>query len=151
MAHAPGKETPLNGSPLLLLVTLLLTALAGCAISPAYILEPEPLERARLPAADVAVDIPGLGPCTDSPDRTLRFNSRYPVTVLVHGCNGSAGRFRSLAQLYAFHGQQAACFSYDDRDSLMVSSGQLITALDRLAGHLRDRNLTVMGHSVGGW
>ncbi len=137
-----------------LLRTLLLAALSasllGCAFSPPYVPEPQPLEPGRLPTPDVAASIPLLGPCTDSADRTLRFNSNHPMTILVHGCNGSAGRFRALAQLYAFHGQQAACFSYDDRDSLMVSSGQLITALDELAGHLRNRSVTVIGHSMGG-
>jgi len=129
--------------------TLALLALAGCAFSP-YEPDPQPIEPGRLPTPDVAVSIPHLGPCTDSVDRTLRFNPNYPVTVLVHGCNGSAGRFRSLAQLYAFHGQQSVCFSYNDRDSLVVSSRQLIGALDDLAGRLRDRRLTVIGHSMGG-
>ena len=72
------------------------------------------------------------------------------MTVLVHGCNGSAGKFRALAQLYAFHGQQAFCFSYDDRDSLRVSSAQLLRALDELSAHQRNRDLTVIGHSMGG-
>lgn len=123
---------------------------AACAVSPTHGPDPGPLEPGRLPAPDVAAQIPRLGPCTDSPDRALRFSSRHPVTVLVHGCNGSAGHFRALAQLYAFHGQQAYCFSYDDRDSLMVSSAQLIGALDALAGHMRNRSLTVIGHSMGG-
>lgn len=133
-----------------LILALVLGALAGCALSPAHVPDVQPLEPGRLPPPDVAVRIPHLGPCTDSPDRSLRFNSNHPVTVLVHGCNGSAGHFRSLAQLYAFHGQQAVCFSYDDRDSLLVSSRQLIGALDELAGHLRERNVTVIGHSMGG-
>ena len=125
--------------------------LAGCTVlAPAHVPEPQPLEPGRLPAADVAVSIPQLGPCTDSPDRTLRFNANHPVTVLVHGCKGSAGHFRSLAQLYAFHGQQAVCFSYDDRDSLLVSAGQLVGALDELGSRLRERNMTVIGHSMGG-
>lgn len=129
---------------------VLVLALAGCALSPPHVPDPQPLEPGRLPAPDTALSIPRLGPCTDSPDRTLRFNSNHPVTVLVHGCNGSAGHFRALAQLYAFHGQQAVCFSYDDRDSLMVSSRQLIGALDELAGHVRGRDITVIGHSMGG-
>ncbi|MDH3320180.1 MAG: alpha/beta fold hydrolase [Betaproteobacteria bacterium] len=132
-----------------LFLALALLALAGCAFSP-YEPELQPIEPGRRPPPDVAVSIAHLGPCTDSPDRTLRFNSNYPVTVLVHGCNGSAGNFRSLAQLYAFHGQQSVCFSYNDRDSLVVSSGQLIGALDELASRLRDRRLTVIGHSMGG-
>ncbi len=132
-----------------LYLALALLAFGGCAYSP-YEPDPQPLERGRLPPPDVAVSIPHLGPCTDSPDRTLQFNSNYPVTVLVHGCNGSAGRFRSLAQLYAFHGQQSVCFSYNDRDSLLVSSAQLAGALDELAGNLRNKRLTVIGHSMGG-
>ena len=132
-------------------VFCLLVSLAGCALfTPPHVPDPQPLESGRLPLPDVAVEIPHLGPCTDAPDRTLRFNSRYPVTVLVHGCKGSAGHFRSLAQLYAFHGQQAVCFSYDDRDSLVLSSGQLIAALGELAGHTGNQAMTVMGHSMGG-
>lgn len=125
--------------------------LAGCVVyAPAYVPDPQPLDPGRLPVADVAVRIAGLRPCTDAPDPTLRFNSAYPVAVLVHGCNGSAGNFRALAQLYAFHGQQAACFTYDDRESLVVSSGKLIAAVDELAAHLRERRVTVIGHSMGG-
>jgi pimeloyl-ACP methyl ester carboxylesterase len=133
-----------NG-PVLAIAVLALTA---CALP--YVPDSQPLETGRLPMPDVAVSIPQLGPCTDAPDRTLRFNSNYPMTVLVHGCNGSAGEFRSLAQLYAFHGQQSVCFSYNDRDSLLVSSRQLIGALDDLAGRLRSHRLTVIGHSMGG-
>ena len=118
----------------------ILVTLAGCAISPPYVPEPQPLEPGRLPPPNAALNVPHLRPCTDSPDRTLHLNTSYPVTVLVHGCNGSAGRFRSLAQLYAFHGQQAVCFSYDDRESLVLSSGQLISALDELAGNIRDHD-----------
>lgn len=126
--------------------------LSGCAVlAPVpHVPDPQPLEAGRLPVADVAVSIPQLGPCTDSADRTLRFNADQPVTVLVHGCRGSAGHFRALAQLYAFHGQQALCFSYDDRDSLVRSSGQLIAALGELGAHLRNRSVTVIGHSMGG-
>jgi len=136
--------------PRLRLLLPVLALAAGCVLAPPHELDPKPLEPGRLPKADVAVRIPQLGPCTDSPDRTLRFNADAPVTVLVHGCNGSAGHFRSLAQLYAFHGQQAFCFSYDDRDSLLVSSAQLIRALDELSAHQRNRDLTVIGHSMGG-
>jgi pimeloyl-ACP methyl ester carboxylesterase len=124
--------------------------LAGCGLAPAYVPDPNPLEPGRLPAPDVTVEITQLRSCTDSPDATLRLNSREPVAVLVHGCRGSAGHFRALAQLYAFHGQQAVCFAYDPGDSLVKASGELITALDRLSGRLRDRDITVIGHSMGG-
>ena len=70
--------------------------------------------------------------------------------MLAHGCLASAGRFRSLAQVFAFHGQQSACFSYNDRDSLTKSAAQLVSALDDLAGHLQNPQVTVIGHSQGG-
>lgn len=124
--------------------------LAGCTVPSPHDGDERPLDRGRLPAPDVTVTIPQLGPCTDAPDRTLRFDSTLPVAVLVHGCRGSAGRFRSLAQLHAFHGQQAVCFSYDSTGSLVRGADQLVKALDTLAGHLRDRNVTVIGHSMGG-
>ena len=128
----------------------LLIVLAGCSIAPPYEPETQALEPGRLPPPNAALTVPGLGPCTDSPDPTLHLNTNQPVTVLVHGCNGSAGRFRSLAQLYAFHGQQAVCFSYDDRDSLVDSSGQLITAVEALSSKVRGHEVTVIGHSMGG-
>jgi len=107
-------------------------------------------DQGRLPPVDIALNIPGLGPCTDNPDRTLHLDSRQPVTVLVHGCFGSAGLFRALAQVHAFHGQQAVCFTYDDRDSLMVSSGQLNESLDVLAKQMQNKRIAVIGHSQGG-
>lgn len=134
----------------LLCVPMLSAALTGCTSTLPYVPEPQPLERGQLPAPDIAVRIPGLGPCTDQVDRVLHLNSQQAVTVLVHGCKGSAGRFRTLAQLYAFHGQQAVCFSYNDHDSLVTASGELINALDGLAGHMQNHSTTVMGHSMGG-
>jgi pimeloyl-ACP methyl ester carboxylesterase len=133
-----------------LFLVIVLISLTGCSLSPPYVLERQPIEPGRLAPPDKMVDIPNLGSCTDSLDSSLSFNSNYPVTVLVHGCNGSAGQFRSLAQLYAFHGQQAVCYSYDDRASLMDSSRQLITALDTLSSHVKSHELTVIGHSMGG-
>ena len=129
---------------------VLLASLAGCTALSPHDRDPQPLERGNLPVADVSVRIPQLGPCTDDPDRTLRFASAHPVAVLVHGCRGSAGRFRALAQLHAFHGQQAVCFSYDSSESLVRGASELVAALDALAGHLRERDITVIGHSMGG-
>ena len=123
--------------------------LAGCAPTPP-IPDASDLARGRLPEPTVAVRIPGLGPCTDNPDRTLRFDARQPVAILVHGCWGSAGLFRGLAQVLAFHGQQAACFSYDDRDSMMKSSAELIAAVTALGRSLDSKAITLVGHSQGG-
>ena len=89
--------------------------LGGCAnrepLDPAYY----NIEPGRLPPTNLTLNIPGLGPCTDNPDRSLHLDSTQPVNVLVHGCFGSSGQFRGLAQVLAFHGQQTACFTYDDR------------------------------------
>ncbi|MFT6985336.1 MAG: hypothetical protein ACJAT7_001145 [Psychromonas sp.] len=126
-----------------------ITLLFSCTSS-RYIAQPQPLQTENLPVPDTEVEIENIGSCTDSEDRTLKFNANYPLTVLVHGCNGSAGRFRSLAQLYAFHGQQAVCYSYDDRDRLTKSADKLVTALNKLVSVSSNENITVIGHSMGG-
>lgn len=124
-------------------------AQSGCAtegpVDPAM----QTFDRSMLPPADIVLNIPGLGLCTDNPDRSLHLNSRQPVTVLVHGCFGSSGLFRGLAQVLAFHGQQTACFTYNDRDSLMVSSAELIAALEQLANRMTNKYVTVIGYSQG--
>jgi hypothetical protein len=102
------------------------------------------------PHADLAVDIPFLSHCADSDNKTLYLNSHEPVTVIVHGCYSSAGRFRSLADVYSFHGQQAVCFNYNDRDRLSSSSAELITAIKGLSNVLQQPKITVVGHSQGG-
>lgn len=106
-------------------------------------------DQSGLPPSDLSLTIPGLGPCTNNPDRTLHLDSQQPVTVLVHGCRGSTGNFRALAEVMAFHGQQSACFDYDDRDSLTLSSAQLATSLDKLAAQMHNKQITVIGHSQG--
>jgi len=131
----------------LAVLTLLLSA--GCATQ----VVPDPaltfIDQSRLPVANASMQIAGLGPCTDNPDRTLRLASDQPVTVLVHGCFSSAGLFRGLAQVLAFHGQQTACFTYNDRDSLKVSSSQLATAVGQLGQHLDSQRIAIIGHSQG--
>jgi len=131
-------------------IALLSVWLAGCGTAGLAPPDDTPLDERRLPKPDVRLNIQGLGPCNDAADRTLALNASEPVTVLVHGCFGSAGKFRALAQVLAFHGQQTACFSYDDRDSLTDSSGELTTAIDQLAGHITRPKITVLGHSQGG-
>lgn len=123
--------------------------LAGCATEATIDSELRAIDQAKLPPANITLNITGLGPCTDNPDRSLQLNSQQPVTVLVHGCFGSSGLFRGLSQVLAFHGQQTACFTYNDRDSMMLSSGQLNSALDQLAKKMDTRRMTVIGHSQG--
>ena len=103
----------------------------------------------KLPPADITLNIAGLGPCTGNPDRSLQRNSQQPVNVLVHGCYGSSGLFRGLAQVLAFHGQQSACSTYNDRDRMMLSSGQLNASLDQLAQKIENKHVTVIGHCQG--
>jgi len=125
----------------------LISFLSGCASHEAMILVD--LEPGRLPPPNVTVNIPGLGPCTDNPDRSLHFDSSEQVTVLVHGCFGSSGQFRALAQLLAFHGQQSACFTYDDRAQLAHSAADLRRAVMQLAEQTHLPQITVIGHSQG--
>jgi hypothetical protein len=110
-----------------------------------------PLSNAAyLPTADISVEIPSLRNCTQANNGPLSLNSAQPVVVIVHGCFSSAGQFRSLADVFAFHGQQAVCFTYDDRDSLTDSSAELIAAIETLASKLRRPEISVIGHSQGG-
>ena len=130
------------------LITVLVL-LGGCAAREPLNAVDFEIDSGRLPAADVSLNIPGLGPCTDNPDRSLPLDSSQPVNVLVHGCFGSAGQFRGLAQVLAFNGQQSACFTYDDRAELTRSATDLRRAVDQLIKQTRSPQITVIGHSQG--
>jgi pimeloyl-ACP methyl ester carboxylesterase len=127
----------------------LLAALTACGTRAPREAAYYQMEQGKLPTPNVALTIPGLGPCTDNPDRTLRIDANQPLHVLVHGCFGSSGEFRGLAQVLAFHGQQTACFTYDDRDALTDSASQLRSAVNQLAEQTRSPLITVIGHSQG--
>lgn len=131
---------------LLALITVFLTACAPVRPTGADLLS---LDTSMLPRPDRAVEIAGLGPCTYSTDRALRFNSEAPIIVLVHGWRGTAGSLRGLAQRLTSGGHQTACFSYNDRDSLMRSSGKLAASLNQLAASMANQDVTVIGHSQG--
>ncbi|MHB8475734.1 MAG: esterase/lipase family protein [Steroidobacteraceae bacterium] len=127
----------------------LLLLLGECATAnpakPSY----DPIEPGALPPPNITLDISGLTPCTDNPDHSLHLSSRQPVHVLVHGCFGSSGQFRGLAQVLAFHGQQTVCFTYDDRAKLKHSATELRGAIDLLAAQSRAPRITIVGHSQG--
>jgi alpha-beta hydrolase superfamily lysophospholipase len=108
------------------------------------------IDSSNLPAADISVKIDGLGPCTDNPDRTLHLNSKQPTIILAHGCFASAGRFRALSEVFAFQGQQTACFTYNDRDSMLQSSSEFVTAIQKLGRVMQNKHFTIIGHSQGG-
>ena len=137
-------------SPHYLVLALVYAIINGCALSPLHSSKDLTERYSQLPTPDITINIPGLGPCNDNSNRSLHLNSKHPVTLLVHGCHGSAGRFRSLSEVLAFHGQQSACFSYNDRDSMMRSSRQLSDTIETLGSKLTDPHITVMGHSQGG-
>ena len=128
----------------------LVLLLTGCTTSIPYSPEIQAIDRSDLRSPDVTVSILNLSSCTDSEEKLIHIDTSSPLTVLVHGCNGSAGRFRSLAQLYAFHGQQAICYSYDDRDSLVVSAEKLVASVDELSKFTNDQSISIIGHSMGG-
>ena len=132
-----------------LVIVAAIVVLPGCATEGSVDPAMHTFNSGRLPPADIVLNIPGLGPCTDNPDRSLHLNSQQPVTVLVHGCFGSAGLFRGLAQVLVFHGQQTVCFTYNDRDSMMVSSAEMISALEQLANRMTNKYVTVIGYSQG--
>ncbi|MBE0501630.1 MAG: alpha/beta hydrolase [Desulfuromonadales bacterium] len=134
----------------LILLPVVLTLQIGCARTQFHDPEFATIDSSNLPAPDLALEIPGLSSCTTEPDATVTLNSYEPVTIIVHGCASSAGRFRSLSQVFAFHGQQTVCFNYDDRDSLMQSSKELIAALSALSAKMNNLQITVIGHSQGG-
>jgi hypothetical protein len=133
-------------------VTILLSCLAlgTCANQQDNFVDIASDYPSNLPATNISVRIAGLSNCSNQGSDELRLNTLEPVTVIVHGCFASAGRFRSLADVYAFHGQQAICFSYDDRERLTHSSTALKTSLAELAGVLDTPRITVIGHSQGG-
>lgn len=103
-----------------------------------------------LPSSDVTMRITSLSNCTHQGSDELNLSSKEPVTVIVHGCFSSAGRFRSLADVYAFHGQQTVCFNYDDRERLATSSAELVKAIKELSLFLESPKIVLIGHSQGG-
>ena len=124
--------------------------LCGCAPQQ-RIYDDSPLGNASfLPEPDVTVRIASLSNCTHAEDEELHLNSQEPVAVIVHGCYASAGRFRALADVFAFHGQQSVCFSYDDRQGLDEVASELIVAIERLSEVLQRPAISVIGHSQGG-
>lgn len=131
------------------LIGIALMLCVACSQVP-HVFETQAIEGGGLPNPNRVAAIAHLGPCTDSKDRSIKFNADHPITILVHGCNGSAGRFRSLAQLYAFHGQQAVCFSYNDRDDLVEVSNRLTESVTALAKLTNNRSIAILGHSMGG-
>lgn len=144
------KMVGLQNFKTLAILTAFLLAAAGCATPVPSDPALATIDSSQLPVPDTSIKIPGLSPCTTARDATIHLNANNPVNIIVHGCYSSAARFRALAQVFAFHGQQTICFNYNDRDSLKKSSTQLVDALRLLSNSLNNRNITIIGHSQGG-
>ncbi len=129
---------------------LLPVLLAACATPVPRDAEFANIDTGALPPADRHFNIPGLSNCTTNQDRSFKLNSQEPVTIILHGCFGSAARFRALSQVYAFHGQQSICFSYNDRDSLYKSADEFAEALNSLAAEMDHPEFHIIAHSQGG-
>jgi pimeloyl-ACP methyl ester carboxylesterase len=97
-----------------------------------------------------AIEIPGLSRCWGTDDGALHLDPDKPLVVIVHGCNASQGRFRSLAAVFEAHDQQTVCFNYDDRRRMEEVAEEFAGAVRGLEPHLRNREITVLGHSQGG-
>ncbi len=124
------------------LVPLLACLCAGCAALPSAVVKIGP--------DDAGTRIPGLDLCDANSPGIVDLDPARPIVLLVHGCNSSGGRFRALSRVFEAHGQQAVCFNYDDRDSLVDASAELIRAIEALKRRLPPQQLTILAHSQGG-
>lgn len=131
-----------------LTLPLLAVILAGFGSAPASAKDVG--DHGQVPAANQATGVPGIRLCGTGAGKMPRIDPRQPVTILVHGYNGSPAHFSGLAEALVAYGQQTVCFEYNDRNSLMVISGQLVNAIDLLAKLLITPRITVIGHSIGG-
>lgn len=96
------------------------------------------------------LQIDGLKHCNNTSDNRIHLNPDEPLTIIAHGCFASAGQFKTLADVYGLYDQQAICFEYDDRKSLEETSGELVSALNKLSNENPNQSLHVIGHSQGG-
>ena len=96
------------------------------------------------------IPIDGLTPCTVQSTEPGDIDPEEEIVVLVHGCNDSAGRFSTLADVFEAHGQQAICFTYESRDTIDAGARRLTRALAELEGVAKAQSITLIGHSQGG-
>ncbi|WNO08643.1 hypothetical protein [Teredinibacter sp. KSP-S5-2] len=135
---------------LLLLVWILVQSCSNLN-APEQQAEVASLDNARfLPEPDSVVEVDQVSSCVNPDQGKLMLKSGDPLVLIVHGCHASAGRFKALAEVFAFHGQQAVCFNYDDRVSLEESASQLYRAVESLSKSLNSPKVSILGHSQGG-
>jgi len=148
-AGAPLDSRMVDPSPRPLLATLALAlglALGGCAST----LATAPVRFDDQSASQETLEIEGLASCRPEQPDELTLNPDEPLVVIVHGCFSSGGAFRELAEVFEFHGQQTACFNYDDRWGLRPTADRLRTVLDNLGRRMAEQEIVVLGHSQGG-
>ncbi len=104
----------------------------------------------RFGPTEAPTPVPGLDVCAPGGGTQLTLDPARPLTLFVHGCRDSGGRFRELAQVFEAHGQQTACFNYDHREGIDVSAARLARALEALERRLRPGQITILAHSQGG-
>jgi pimeloyl-ACP methyl ester carboxylesterase len=90
----------------------------------------------------------GVGGCEG--EARVALDPERPLAILVHGAHGSHDGFAMLAEAFRASGQQAVCFRYDTRASLLQSAARLRGAVKMLATVLQGRQILLIGHSQGG-
>jgi pimeloyl-ACP methyl ester carboxylesterase len=107
----------------------------------------------RTPAASLrleggnALTLAGIVGCGDAPPRLV---PARPLAILVHGVHASGDGLARLADAFAADGQQALCFRYDGRASLLRSAHLLRSAIVALSRVAQPPTITLFGHSQGG-
>lgn len=124
-------------------ILLFVATLAGCGGSK---IRTAPLRIGEAPLQE----IDGLTPCTTTSTAPGQLDPDAPLTVLVHGCNDSAGRFTTLSDVFDANDQQSICFTYESRDTIDLSAHRLRRALAGLEAQLPAQPITVLAHSQGG-
>ncbi len=99
---------------------------------------------------DLVISIDKLEPCYLSSDDKLHLNRDMPVFLLVHGSSNSPIIFYTLSEQLENHDIQTVCFRYNSRDSMFLSSQQLIEAVEELSAALNGQQMTIIGYSQGG-
>ena len=102
------------------------------------------------PSHQIELEVSNVSACSDKSGTSISIDPGSEFVLIVHGCYPSNGRFRSLAEVFRIHGQQAYCFNYNDRQSLRKSATTLAQSISRISPHLENPKITLIGHSQGG-
>jgi len=132
----------------LLLIFVLNLLFIGCSfVQPA---PPITIINTQVSETDTVITIPGLSQCRKDIQAGASINADKAVYLMVHGCRGSAGSFKKLAEVLEYQGKQALCYTYNDRDKLSDVASHLSATVGELSGYLNNPEITLIGHSQGG-